>query len=49
MQYVIKLKFTKKEATKGIVVSFIRKKHTNYRFNMKNGVIENPFNYLPQK
>ena len=26
MQYVIKLKFTKKEATKGIVVSFIRKK-----------------------
>ena len=36
------------EAIKSIVVSFIRKQ-INYRFNKKNGVIENPFNYLPKK
>ena len=35
------------EAMKGSVVLFIRK--INFRFNIKNGVIENPFTYLPEK
>ena len=25
------------------------KEQINYRFNIKNGVTENPFNYLPKK
>ena len=37
------------EAIKGDGVSFIKKQQINYRFNIKNGVAENPFNYLLEK
>ena len=35
------------EVIKGTEVSFIRKQ-INYRFSMKKGVAEKPFNYLPK-
>ena len=37
------------KAIKGTAVSFIRKQQTNYWFNIKNAVAENPFHYLPKK